>query len=240
LGFVPADRLALEARVEVLVDWSATGPLRETVQWYESLSEANHVTVESIPLSQCRQWVIGDDRIFHESGAFFFIEGVRVGIGSDREVGRQGWDQPFLTQVGYDGGILGLVRKNICGVPHYLIETKFEPGNYNKWQISPTLQATFSNIERAHKGRMPRFSELFLEPERFDMDVLREQWLSEDGGRLFNKRNKGMLLQAPDETEHFSSLPDAFRWVSLWQLKELIREKNAMVGPHIRSILSLI
>ena len=51
------------------------------------------------------------------------------------------WDQPFIKQHKLNGGIIGLVRKKIKGVPHYLVEAKFEPGNFNKIQISPSVQA---------------------------------------------------------------------------------------------------
>ena len=62
------------------------------------------------------------------------------------------WDQPFIKQIGYKGGIIGLVRALIDGVPHYLIDAKFEPGNYNDIQLSPSLQATYSNLNRVHLG----------------------------------------------------------------------------------------
>ena len=57
---------------------------------------------------------------------FFKVEAYRTKNTISREV-EKGWDQPFLTQVGYDGGILGLVRKRFDDVPHYLVEGKFEP-----------------------------------------------------------------------------------------------------------------
>ena len=42
------------------------------------------------------------------------------------------------------GGLLGLIRTKIEGLPHYLVEAKYEPGNFNSVLFSPTLQATFS------------------------------------------------------------------------------------------------
>ena len=90
----------------------------------------------------------------HDSGQFFHIVGKRI-LESNREV--KGWDQPFIKQVGYNGGIIGLVRSNIKGIPHYLIDAKFEPGNFNQIQISPSLQATYSNLDRVHLGSKPKF-----------------------------------------------------------------------------------
>ena len=118
------------------------------------------MTIEDIPLDECRGWSINEDSgwISHDSGEFFIVQGVRVALSSNREV-TGGWDQPMVTQVGFDGGLLGLLRKRIDGVPHYLVEAKAEPGNPDKVQISPTLQATFSNLKRAHGGNKPRYAE---------------------------------------------------------------------------------
>ena len=78
-----------------------------------------------------------------------------------REV-EDGWEQPIVTQVGFDGGVLGLLRSKRNGVPYYLVEAKAEPGNPDKVQICPTLQATFSNINQNHGGRQPKFVDLFF------------------------------------------------------------------------------
>jgi len=42
--------------------------------------------------------------------------------------------------------------------PHYLVQAKAEPGNYGLVSLSPSVQATFSNLERAHGGRAPTFA----------------------------------------------------------------------------------
>ena len=89
--------------------------------------------------------------LYHDSGEFFHIEGKKRITNSDREVNN--WDQPFIKQVGYNGGIIGLVRSNIGGIPHYLVDAKYEPGNFNQIQISPSLQATYSNLNRVHLGQ---------------------------------------------------------------------------------------
>ena len=38
----------------------------------------------------------------------------------------------FLTQIGFDDGLSGLLRQRINGIPHYLIEAKAEPENLDK------------------------------------------------------------------------------------------------------------
>ena len=86
-------------------------------------------------------------------GNFFLLREKEQLIPKER---LKSWDQPFIKQIGYKGGIIGLVRTIINGVPHYLIEAKFEPGNYNEIQLSPSLQATYSNLNRVHLGSKPK------------------------------------------------------------------------------------
>ena len=230
------DALRLESHVESLKDWSLNGDINSTKEWFLDKKKQCSMTITNIPLSECRGWNIDKDTgwIQHESGEFFVVQGVRVGLSSDREI-TGGWDQPILTQVGFNGGLLGLLRKKIDGVPHYLVEAKAEPGNPDLIQISPSLQATFSNLKQAHGGKKPRLSEYFEFPEDNQGTVLFSQWMSEDGGRLHLKRNKGMLVEIPPNSK--IELGDTFRWISLYQLKELIKQ-NSWVNPHIRGIIS--
>ena len=229
-----------EFKYEALKDFSKKGTKHELVKWYYNFVENTTMKLERINLMECQGWELCPENgyIHHVSGEFFRVEGYRITGTSSREV-THGWEQPFLTQEGFDGGILGLLRKRFDGVPHYLIEAKEEPGNYNIVQISPTVQATFSNLKRAHKGNKTHYSDFFLNPQNHPVTVIFEQWTSEDGGRLFNKRNRTMLIELDENTE-LPLFSERFKWVSLFQLKSLITEENAIVAPHIRGILAAI
>lgn len=231
------DDLRSEHHVECLEDWSCFRTLDEVRTWFGERRAATTMHVEDIPLREARGWVVDPEtgNIGHESGDFFTVHGIRVRQTVTREVGGQGWDQPILEQVGYDGGLLGIIRKRFDGVPHYLIEAKAEPGNYEIVQMSPSLQATFSNLRRAHGGRKPRFAEVFEEPDSVGGRVLYGQWLSEDGGRLHKKRNFGMLVEVPAAFE--IDLTEDFIWMSMYQIKACLHE-NAWVNPHVRGIIA--
>jgi oxidase EvaA len=228
--------LRLEHHFECLRDWNLYHTIEEVREWFRNQRDASSMLVTDIPLNECRMWTLDPEtgNVHHDSGEFFSVHGIRIDLDS-REVGAGGWDQPILTQVGYDGGLLGILRQRFDGIPHYLIEAKAEPGNYERLQLSPTLQATFSNLKRAHEGSKPRFSEVFETPESIEAEVLYDQWMSEDGGRLHLKRNKGMLVQVKEG--YVSELPEGFIWLSMWQIKELLHE-NAWVNPHIRGIIA--
>ena len=228
--------LRMEAHVESLRDWSPLHALSEVKAWFERCRAEPGMAVSDIPIGECREWSLDPATGFirHSSGDFFYVQGLRVESGSGRERG-SGWDQPMLTQVGYDGGILGLLRQRMGGIPMYLVEAKAEPGNYRLIQMSPTVQATFANLRRSHGGRKPYFAEYFEEPGQHGATVHFDQWLSEDGGRLTNKRNRGMLVELPEGT--VTNLPRNFLWMSLWQIKECLHE-DAWVNPHIRGIIA--
>jgi len=166
---------------------------------------------------------------------FFSIKGLRVKT-NIREV-KKGWDQPIIKQTGFDGGILGIIRKRFDGIPHYLLEAKSEPGNPNMVQISPTLQATFSNINTVHLGNVPRYLNFFQNSEKYGK-IHYKTWLAEDGGRLYNKRNLNMLIEL-DESYNITLANDNFIWMSMYQIKECLRH-DAWVANSIRSIIAYL
>ena len=51
-------------------------------------------------------------------------------------------------------GILGILTRLTGGAREYLMQAKQEPGNVDGAQVSPTLQATFSNYTQAHGGSL--------------------------------------------------------------------------------------
>ena len=155
--------LKAENFIESILDWSEIYSIDEVKEWFLRKQKELSLEMEDIPLHNCRGWKLNHDTgyVEHDSGEFFYIQGIRVKSSKSREVGDQGWDQPMMTQVGFNGGILGLIRKKINGIPYYLIEAKAEPGNPDGIQLSPTLQATFSNLKAAHKEESHIF-QIFL------------------------------------------------------------------------------
>lgn len=197
------------------------------------------MVVEPIDLSDCEPWILSNDAIQRKDNEFFKIGFYKVENPSNREVAT-GWNQPMIEQVGYDGGILGMIRTRFKGVPHYLVEAKAEPGNYKTVQISPTLQATNANISKKHGGRRPKYFEYFdLQDQSVSREVLVDQWVSEDGGRFYKKRNRIMLVEIDNACSGNFDASETI-WVPLKTLVTLIRDYDAIVNPHVRSIISAI
>jgi oxidase EvaA len=149
-----------ENNIEKFQNWS-NGNFKQKISWYKKIKKNNKSKVKDIHIEKMKNWTYDKNSgvISHNSGEFFCIEGKRI-TNSNREV--DSWDQPFIKQIGYKGGIIGLVRALIKGVPHYLIDAKFEPGNYNEIQLSPSLQATYSNLNRVHLGSKPKVANKYF------------------------------------------------------------------------------
>ena len=227
----------IKLRNELIEDLKPFHTTIEIKKWYKNIIRKSKIKIKNIPLSKCASWKINSKgHMVHKSGSFYKVEGVRVIKSFRREVDK-GWDQPMFTEPGYNGGILGLLKKNFNHTPHYLINAKFEPGNYRFIQLSPTVQATFSNIKRSHGGKNVKFLKYFTNPKKHNCKMIFKQWVSEEGGRLKNKRNLAIL------TEHVGKkdikISSDYKWVSLNQIKELILE-NAMINPHLRTLVSFI
>ena len=99
------------------------------------------------------------------------------------------------------------------------------------------MQATFSNIKKSHGGRDVKFLNFFQSPSKNNCKIIYKQWVSEEGGRLRNKRNLAILSEHQEKKS--IDITDDFKWVSLKQIKELILEK-AMINPHLRTLVSFI
>ena len=233
LKFLEIDESRLEFYFESMKDWSIFYTFEEIGKWYTDIVERGDMKVEEIPLNECKEWIFGEDKIYHASGEFFTIKGLRVKT-NIREA-KKGWDQPIIEQTGFDGGILGILRKRFNGIPHYLMEAKSEPGNPNMVQISPTLQATFSNINAAHLGNVPNYLHFFENPEKHGK-IYYKKWLAEDGGRLYNKRNLNMIIEV-EEDYKITFANENFIWMSMYQIKQCL-QKDAWVANSVRSIIS--
>ena len=236
-SFSPKHAHSLEATFESLNDWSLFHTLEELKEWFANKRDSSPMELEEVGINELKDWSVDQQtgNISHFSNDFFIVRGLKVRIKS-REA-NSGWDQPIVEQIGYDGGVLGIIRKRFEGVPHYLCEAKTEPGNYGHVQLSPTIQATFANLNQSHGGRKPYFIEYFDTDNLVQgSEVLFDAWMAEDGGRLYNKRNRGILLDVPQSHELYIPT-DNFVWVSLYQIKQLMLE-DAWINPHIRGVLA--
>ena len=225
----------IETMLESIQDDNQINKLDYVIEWFNRKREESDMIVEEIDIKKLEKWNIEmkSGNISHDSKGFFEIIGIKVSNTFDREVGKEGWTQPMIAK--NPGGILGILMKKINGIPHYLLQAKAEPGNIGKLQLSPTLQATTSNLLKAHGGKRPLFAEYFDDSN--NPKIIYAKWQSEDGGRFYLKSNYNMIVEIKEDEE--LDIPDYFIWVTLYQIKQLLKIEN-FVGPHVRGIISYL
>ena len=225
----------INTMVESIRDDNQINKLDYVIEWFNKKREESDMIVEEIGVKDLEKWNIEEKtgNLSHNSKGFFEIIGIKVSNTFDREVGKEGWTQPMIAK--NPGGILGILMKKINGIPHYLLQAKAEPGNIGKLQLSPTLQATTSNLLKAHGGKRPLFAEYFDKSN--SPKIIYAKWQSEDGGRFHLKSNYNMIVEIEEDKE--LDIPDYFIWITLYQIKQLIKIEN-FVGPHVRGIISYL
>lgn len=218
-----ADRLAVSARHR-----AAGTALLE--QWIAERRRRSPFEVARVSFDRLEGWRVapGSGDLVHRSGRFFSVQGIHVqtDYGSVAE-----WSQPILDQP--ERAILGILAKEIGGVLHFLMQAKMEPGNFGTVQLSPTVQATPSNYQRAHNGRAAAYVEYFAEPGR--AQVLVDVLQSEQGSWFRGKRNRNVVIEVTGEVPHH----DNFVWLTLGELYALLRLPN-VVNMDSRTVLSCL
>ena len=200
----------------------------EIIEWVTRRNKEVEVSVSQIPFVELKGWHFDSEtgNLVHDSGKFFSIIGIDVRVYTGNEAR---WRQPIINQP--EIGYLGIICKEFDGVMYFLLQAKIEPGNVNCVQLSPTLQATRSNYTCIHGGRKPAYLDYFRTVQ--SDHVILDQLQSEQGARFFRKRNRNIIIRVDGDID----VGDDFRWLTLGQIKELMRRNNT-VNMDTRTVLS--
>lgn len=198
-------------------------------EWFALQNRQISFNVEKIPLQEVKGWYF-DEQLnwFHDTGKFFSIEGIRVKTNSGLVTE---WSQPIIHQP--EIGILGILCQKQHGILRFLMQAKVEPGNVNKVQLSPTVQATRSNYTQVHGGKRPHYLDYFLKLRH--QRIIVDQFQSEQGARFLKKRNRNMIIEISPDID--VKLREGFCWLTLGQLKQLIKHDN-IINMDSRTVLS--
>ncbi|RKS06876.1 oxidase EvaA [Nocardiopsis sp. Huas11] len=201
----------------------------ELEEWWLSRPRHELLSVDRTGFDATDQWYFSADTgdLAHRSGGFFSVRGLEASD-SGRTV-----HQPAIHQS--EIGVLGILVKEIAGVPHFLMQAKFEPGNVNLRQLSPTVQATKSNYTAVHGGRSTPYMEYFRAPRpgRVLSDVLQ----SEQGEWFWHKHNRNIVVEVPPDTE--VPARQDHRWCTLAQIHRMLHRDN-VVNMDTRTVLSTL
>ena len=188
--------------------------------WLNIQKKKQLLTVKKIHLTELTKWIYNKREIFHESKKFFRIIGLRV---QSNFYNKRSWDQPIIVQ--NEIGILGIIKN--LKTNKYLLQAKVEPGNINKIQISPTVQATQSNYSRIHGGKSIPFIKFFKRKNKnFSLQT-------EQAFRYYNKKNSNIITFVSKKIK----LDGKFRWFSKSEIFNLLKEKN-LINMDTLSVFS--
>jgi oxidase EvaA len=207
---------------------NAMNTIDDILKWIDCRNGSVTVNIVKSSLEEDKFWFYDDARgeIRNKNGTFFRIRGLQKTKG---ETIIQ--EQPVIVQdeIGY----LGILCKEFDGVIHFLMQAKIEPGNINKVQLSPTIQATKSNFTQKHGGNRPPYLDYFINAGRYEIIV--DQIQSEQSSRFYKKRNRNIIIKVDEEIEVLSS----HMWITLGQIKELLKLDN-IVNMDARTVISCI
>ena len=204
--------------------------LDQIIQWFTNLKTQYDVNISKIPLRELSEWTINEYSISHKDHKYFEVIAVNVTIGN-REV--SSLQQPIIKPL--ENGICAFVIKEIEGVLHFLIQAKFEPGNFDILEMAPTVQCITGNYNNEEsKSELPYLDFVLTASEK---DILFDSLQSEEGGRFYSEQNRNVLIKAGDDFP--IETPPNYIWMTLNQIKMFIRFNN-YINIQARSLLAAV
>ena len=204
------------------------------LKWVKLRQKKVKTVSKLINLNQCKDWFLDkNNNLYHKSTQFFKVKGVETKGAAGREV--KSWTQPILTQK--HGGVLAFIsRQSKKYGTQFLIDAKIEPGDDSILKISPSFQATQSNMNRAHGGKRPKFYDIIMNNK--GAELIYYTIHNEEGARFWKKSNWNVIVKLKNPYDKRIK-GENYRWVSFKQIKKLAL-KNRYVNPFVKTILFIL
>ncbi|MDO4559420.1 MAG: NDP-hexose 2,3-dehydratase family protein [bacterium] len=226
-------RTSFSTFYKLMESWAARDgvicPNKDILEWINFLNSSVHVVITKNRLSDSSFWFYDENEgvIKNKNDSFFKIAGIRATRDDKTYI-----SQPIILQD--EIGMLGFICKEIDGLLYFLVQAKIEPGNINKIQLSPTIQATKSNFTQKHGGKRPLYIDYFMDDKYM---VIADRIQSEQSSRFLKKRNRNMIIKLDDNEE--IEVSPMHKWMTLGQLKHFMRFDN-LVNMDSRTVISSI
>ena len=204
------------------------------LKWVKARQKKVKTVSKLINLNQCKDWFLDkNNNLFHKSQQFFKVKGVETKGAAGREV--KSWTQPILTQK--HGGVLAFISRQTKKYgTQFLIDVRIEPGDDSILKISPSFQATQSNMNRAHGGKRQKFYDIVIQNK--GAELIYYTIHNEEGARFWKKSNWNVIVKLKNPNDKRIK-GDNYRWVSFKQIKKLAL-KNRYVNPFVKTILFIL
>ena len=204
------------------------------LNWVKTRQKKIKTISKIINLNKCKGWHLDNkNNLYHESRQFFKVKGVETKGAFGREV--NSWTQPILTQK--HGGVLAFISRQTSKFgTQFLVDAKIEPGDDSIIKISPSFQATQSNMNRAHGGKRPNFYDIVMQNK--GAELIYYTIHNEEGARFWRKSNWNVIVRLKNPFDKRVNGSN-YKWVSLKQLKKLAL-RNRCVNPFVKTILFML
>ena len=208
--------------------------ISSVIKWLKKLQKKVKTISKIIDVKDCDGWFLDKNfNLSHKSGQFFKVKGVKISGAKNREVGS--WTQPILTQK--HGGVLAFISRQTKKFgTEFLVEAKLEPGDDSILRISPSFQATQSNMNRAHGGRLPKFYDIIM--RRKGAELVYYTIHNEEGARFWKKSNWNVIVKLKNPNDPRVK-GENYMWLSLKQIKKL-GLRNSCINPFVKTILFML
>ena len=135
------------------------------------------------------------------------------------------------------GGVLAFISRQTKKFgTQFLIEARIEPGDDSILKISPSFQATQSNMNRAHGGKRPKFYDIVIQQR--GAQLIYYTIHNEEGARFWKKSNWNVIVNLNNPYDKRIK-GENYMWASLKQIKKLAL-KNRYVNPFVKTILFIL
>lgn len=200
----------------------------EIISWFTNLKSNTDLIVEKCDLKNLCDWKITESRILHKDNKYFEVMALRSKIGN-REV--NAWTQPIIQQ--REHGIIGFIIKKINGILHLLVQAKIETGNFDIYEMAPTVQCITGSYTK------PEYSVNYLDFFTKDQKhlIVYNSLQSEEGGRFYQEQNQNKVVIVDDSFP--IEVHQRYIWMTFRQAKEFIKFNNYF-NIEARSLLACI
>mgnify|MGYP001211466640 FL=1 len=208
--------------------------VKPILDWVKTRQKKVKSKSKIINLNKCKDWYLDKNlNLQHKSGQFFKVKAVETKGAVGREV--KSWTQPILTQK--HGGVLAFISRQTKKFgTQFLIEARIEPGDDSILKISPSFQATQSNMNRAHGGKRPKFYDIVIQQKGAKLIYYTVH--NEEGARFWKKSNWNVIVNLNNPYDKRIKGGN-YMWASLKQIKKLAL-KNRYVNPFVKTILFIL
>ena len=184
-------------------------------------------SLNPIPLNRVREWEISSTSIGRPDKKFFEVIAVNVEI-DGREKSR--WGQPMIRPL--RPGLCGLILRRKPSGLECLIQGKFECGNFDGFELAPTVQCLIGGYEEA-QSVIPFLDTVLSQ----DHELVHDSMQSEEGGRFFKEENRNIIRIV--HAEFVPNLPVNYIWLSMEELSTLALFNNYL-NIQVRCLIAAI